>query len=61
MGQQYYDMIDQTPSKATFDLEAELFGFSAYRVYEEKFGEEFDRYSIHSIESCSNSNGWSQE
>jgi hypothetical protein len=61
MGQQYYNMVDKDPSKATMDLEAEMFGFSAYGIYEEKFGEEFDRYSIHSIESCSNEKGWSQE
>jgi hypothetical protein len=58
MGEAYYNMIDKDPSKATMDLEAEMFGFSAYRIYEEKFGEEFDRYSIHSIESCSNEKGW---
>jgi hypothetical protein len=40
---------------------ASMFGFSAYRIYEEKFGEEFGRYSIHNIESCSNKNGWSNE
>lgn len=61
MGQQYYNMIDNDPSKATMDLEAESFGFSAYKQYEEKFGEEFNRYLIHSIESCSNEKGWSQE
>jgi len=60
MGQQYYDMVDKEPSKATMDLEAEMFGFSAYSIYEEKFEEEFDRYSIHSIETCSNENGWKQ-
>jgi Protein of unknown function (DUF4240) len=61
MGQHYYNMVDKDPSKATMDLEAELFGFAAYGIYEEKFGEEFDRSSIHSIESCSNKNGWKQE
>ncbi|MEA5428893.1 DUF4240 domain-containing protein [Arcicella lustrica] len=59
MGKEYYDMIDKEPSKATMDLEAELFGFSAYQQYEEKFGEEFERNSIHCIETCSNGNGWS--
>jgi Protein of unknown function (DUF4240) len=58
MGEQYYKMVDKDPSKATMDLEAEVFGFSAYTVYEEKFGEEFERYTIHSIESCSNEEGW---
>lgn len=61
MGKQYYDMINSDPSKATMDLEAEIFGFSAYDQYEEKFGEEFDRYSVHSIETCSNQKGWTQE
>ncbi|MWW23327.1 DUF4240 domain-containing protein [Algibacter lectus] len=58
MGKSYYELIDKTPSKAKFDLEAEGFGFSAYQVYEELFNEEFDRYSKHSMESCSNSEGW---
>lgn len=58
MGKQYYDMIDADPSKATMDTEAELFGFSAYQVYEEKFGEEFERYTYHSMETCSNSSAW---
>lgn len=61
MGEKYYNMVDKDPSKATMDAEAELFGFSAYEVYEEKFQEEFDRYSIHSIESCSNENAWSND
>lgn len=60
MGKNYYNSIDNNPSKAKFDLEAEGFGFSAYQVYEELFNEEFDRYSSHSMESCSNSNGWSE-
>ncbi|MEO7309725.1 MAG: DUF4240 domain-containing protein [Chitinophagaceae bacterium] len=61
MGEQYYNMVDKNPSKATMDAEAELFGFSAYDVYEEKFGEEFDRNSIHNIESCSNESGWKKQ
>jgi hypothetical protein len=60
MGKAYYNIIDKDPSKATMDLEAELFGFSAYGIYEEKFGEEFERNSIHCIESCSNEKGWPQ-
>lgn len=58
MGEDYYNGIDQRPAKATFDLEAEGFGFAAYRVYEERFAEEFERNSIHSIESGSNAEGW---
>jgi hypothetical protein len=61
MGKAYYSMVDQTPSKATFDLWAEGFGFSAYGVYEEKCGEEFERYTFHSIETCSNEEGWAVE
>ena len=58
MGEAYYNMIDKNPKKATMDLEAESFGFAAYEVYEEKFGQEFNRSSVHSIESCSNEEKW---
>lgn len=58
MGKEYYNMIDENPSKAKFDLEAEGFGFEAYMSYERKFFEEFERNSIHCIESCSNPSGW---
>ena len=58
MGEEYYKMIDKDPSKATFDLEAEGFGFEAYTFYEKLFNHEFKRYSIHSIESCCNEEGW---
>lgn len=61
MGEQYYNMVDKNPSKAIMDLEAELFGVSAYGIYEEKFGEEFDRNTIHCIETCSNENYWKSE
>jgi hypothetical protein len=60
MGKEYYEMIDKTPSKAKFDLEAESFGFSPYGVYEDVFGEEFDRATEYSIESCSNGAGWKE-
>lgn len=43
MGEAYYNMIDKNPKKATMDLEAAGFGLAAYQVYEEKFGEEFDK------------------
>lgn len=59
MGEQYYKMIDKEPAKATMDLEAEGFGFLAYEVYKERFGEEFERSSVHSIESVSNQEAWS--
>lgn len=58
MGLSYYNMVDHDPSTATMDMDAEGFGFEAYGVYEELFGEEFDRYTHHSIESCSNSSKW---
>jgi hypothetical protein len=58
MGKDYYNMIDKEPSKAMADLEAELFGFSAYGFYDEKFGEEFERYTHHSMETCSNKEHW---
>ena len=61
MGQQYYTMVDEDPSKATMDIEAERWGFFAYSVYQEKFHEEFERYSIHSIETCSNQQGWEEQ
>ncbi len=58
MGEKYYNLIDKNPSKATMDLEAEAFGFSAYTIYQEKFGEEFERDSVYCIESGSNTEGW---
>jgi hypothetical protein len=58
MGEEYYNMIDNNPTKATVDLEAEDFGFLAYKVYEEKFKEEFERNSIYCIESGSNTENW---
>ncbi len=58
MGQQYYEMIDKDPSRATMDLEAELFGFLAYEVYQEQFGEDFKRNTVFCIESGSNAEGW---
>jgi hypothetical protein len=61
MGWEYYTMVDEDLSKATMDIEAELFGFSTYGVYGEKNGDEFERYSIHSIETCSNREGWQEE
>ena len=60
MGREYYNMVDREPSKASIDLEAELFGFSMYGVYEEEFGEEFQRYQHHSMETGSNLEGWSE-
>lgn len=57
MGETYYNMIDATPSKATMDAEAEIFGFAAYGVYEEKFEEEFNRGLLHNIETGSNTKG----
>lgn len=58
MGEHYYNMIDKEPAKATMDLEAEAFGFVGYEVFEEKFGEEFERNTVYCIESCSNEKGW---
>ncbi|MEC5142742.1 DUF4240 domain-containing protein [Chitinophaga sp. 212800010-3] len=61
MGKEYYKMIDENPSRATCDAEAEIVGFIGYMVYKELFGEEFERNSVHCIESCSNAAGWSEE
>lgn len=58
MGKEYYNMIDAHPSKASFDLEAEGFGFEGYSFFLKKFNVEFDRYTIHSIESVSNTEAW---
>jgi hypothetical protein len=58
MGEEYYNMVDKDPSKATMEAEAEFFGFTAYGVYEEKFDEEFERNTHHCIESGSNTEHW---
>jgi hypothetical protein len=58
MGEEYYKMVNNNPAKAAMDLEAENFGFLAYEVYREKFGEEFERNSVYCIESGSNTSGW---
>lgn len=59
MGKEYYEKIDKTPSLATMDAEAELAGFEAYMIYKDLFGEEFERNTIHCIESGSNRDAWS--
>jgi hypothetical protein len=58
MGKKYYDIVDNDPSKAAMDAEAEGFGFTAYSVYDDRFDEQFKRNSKHSIESGSNKAGW---
>ncbi len=58
MGEAYYNKIDKNPKKAAIDLAAENFGFAAYQVYEKKFGQAFNRNSVHCIESCSNEEKW---
>jgi len=58
MGKEYYEIIDNDPSAATMDLEAESFGFAAYEIYKKKFGEEFERNSVYCIESVSNQKEW---
>jgi hypothetical protein len=58
MGETYYTMVDQNPAKATMDAEAESVCFIGYQVYKDKFGEDFERNSIHSTESGSNPRGW---
>lgn len=60
MGKDYYEKIDQDPSMATCDAEAEIVGFIGYVVYEELFKEEFERFAEHCIESCSNRAGWAE-
>ena len=61
MGRAYYEMIEENPSKATCDAEAEIVGFIGYMVYQELFGEEFERNTVHCIETCSNARGWERE
>lgn len=58
MGKAYYTMIDEDPSKATADVEAEIFGFEGYNIYKAVFNEEFDIYQYHSMETCSNTEHW---
>jgi hypothetical protein len=53
MGLEYYSEVEKNPSKAFADAEAEMFGFIVYDVYEEKFGEEFERNSIHNTQTGS--------
>lgn len=60
MGKHYYEMISENPSKATCDAEAEIVGFIGYMVYQELFGVEFERYTTHNIETCSNTSAWSK-
>jgi hypothetical protein len=59
MGREYYEKIDKKPSEATMDAETEPVGFVAYTIYEDLFGEEFERNTIHCIESGSNHDSWS--
>ncbi|RYE14964.1 MAG: DUF4240 domain-containing protein, partial [Sphingobacteriaceae bacterium] len=58
MGKDYYNMIDKDPKKATPDVEAEGFGFTAYSVYADRFDEDFKRNSRHNIETGSNDQAW---
>jgi hypothetical protein len=58
MGERYYDLVDENPAVATIDVPAGELGFIGYSIYEDKFGEEFERYCLHCIESGSNSRGW---
>jgi Protein of unknown function (DUF4240) len=58
MGKEYYDLIDKNPSKATADVEAEIFGFIAYSTFEDMFDKDFVRNSKHCIESGSNKSAW---
>ncbi|MDO1445701.1 DUF4240 domain-containing protein [Rhodocytophaga aerolata] len=58
MGERYYTFIDQNPTKAMLDTEAESVCFAGYEVYQSRFGEEFERNTIHRTESGSNPHGW---
>lgn len=58
VGEAYYQAIEQHYDLANGEAWAEGFGFAAYAVYEDVYGEEFDRYQFHSMETCSNEAGW---
>ena len=58
MGERYYNLVHAHPAKATADAEAESICFVGYRVYLERFKEEFRRQSVYPIESGSNPDGW---
>jgi len=60
MGKEYFEMINETPKKGKYDLEAESFGFGAYWLFERKHNQEFERNSIHCIETRSNEEGWKE-
>ena len=58
MGEIYYNRIDNNPSMATMYATVGALSSVAYEVYEYRFGEHFERNSIHCIESGSNSRCW---
>ncbi len=58
MGERYYHLVHTTPAKATADAAAESIPFVGYRVYQERFREEFPRESVYPLESGSNPDGW---
>jgi hypothetical protein len=59
LGKEYYNKIDRKPRLATFDAEFEAMCFIGYRVYEDKFNEEFKRYKYHNASTFSNKEAWS--
>ena len=59
LGGDYCELIDRQPEKAAPKTAADLLAFAGYKVYEEKFGEEFERNLVHCIESFSNLDCWS--
>ncbi|WP_295121404.1 DUF4240 domain-containing protein [uncultured Chitinophaga sp.] len=58
MGEEYYNKADKDPSILFSDIEAEGIGYLAYGVYADRYDEDFERNSIHSIETKSNKAGW---
>ena len=58
LGREYYERIYAHPEKARDLTSAEMFGFVGYKVYGEKFREEFARNQFHCIESYSNKEAW---
>lgn len=58
MGETYYNRIDNNPSMASRCAGTEELAYLGYEIYEYRFGENFERNSIHCIESGSNSKCW---
>ncbi|MEO1514445.1 MAG: hypothetical protein AAFV95_05510 [Bacteroidota bacterium] len=61
LGKTYFDLVQRHPSKVTPFLEAEYIATLAYKVYEEQFGQPFEKFVKHSIITRSNETAWAQQ